>query len=384
MAQNITFTSRGSLRRPLEMSNLLSFRESQSIPHNWKNDRQSLGRDDKLTQVVGQLQRQVNSLSRRTGATSGMHPFKIYNYPKAMRTNPQDNDWQKVKVHFGLVQALGNYESGRFSSSDVLGDDGAYPGGSPLPPGAGELFPNNLDAYNQPFTTQNPFYQHSGVTPGLWDELIVPADGNLYHVWISLCPSGGDFPVILLGKSPSSATSFYDGSNQTDVWPTYPVNDPYHILIGWCVIYPTSFLEGLGIASDQLIFYQNQLFIHQVVYDNLYVPSWWVPLSEYVANYAMTTRFRGTYSGSSYYYVGDTVLKVDDAQTPAAGQWLKHWVYYPGVGTLYPPFFGPIIGIDPPLGLTNADPWVLLSATPISTDYVQGAFNSLTSYIRIP
>lgn len=347
----ITINPRDRLPMPSVKSSLVSRRELGAA---WRDDQKALTRGGKTTNIVGQLQRQINQIQNRGSSINGLHPFEIYQYPSSLRVITSPDDWMKVKIRYGEVAQDG--------LSGVYGTDGNETGI--------QFFGyQEYEVYTSPYTQEIAKDATTSINDN-WHEFTLTNDAAIYYFWVSC--SFVLNPLVLpevfvgidSGTPPNlTATSMYDGSTVTDLWPSFPVNDPYHFLIGTATINSDgNVIIRNSLNQDiDLPVYQNDIAQHP------YLPLWKTDF-----------RFKGDYDDGVYYFIGDTVTQISPDSN--SNNWLYQWVYYPPEDTAYTIQSGPIIGIDPQSN--NPDPWKLLSKSPIDASYQTGAFVSSDYYLR--
>ena len=112
----------------LDRSRIPFPREGDSFSDAGKHQRAASARLTKLTNFVSETQRLIGQIPRTTNATSGLHPFKIYNLPWRLRpagtTTP--GDWLKFRVRQGKViqYATGPEFNSAQTIIDASGTDG--------------------------------------------------------------------------------------------------------------------------------------------------------------------------------------------------------------------------------------------------------------------
>jgi len=337
------FIARGGFFQPHEASRLQSFREPQSIPRAWAHAAPRYRQSDNFTNQIATLRRQVNGAQQPRLNYSGMHPFKIYNFPRNMRYFLNNDDWRRVKVRNGYVLYYGNAdplsedETGpvRVFGTDFISriTDDVFLGDGQTPP------TSNI--------TIDPF--------GFWNEFAVPNDGQIYLIWITLCYST---PSIAYGVTPSpstmdfTATSLLDGSTFTEHWLNPPAQDPFHVPVGYVWI-------------DE----NGKLQIQQYLTDNVILP---YPSRGVTAdNYKGPTVYCGLYDNSSWYYPGN-IVKVEDSD------FINLYIFAPSDADGYGWNItkGPIQGVDPGSGLVANAPWITFSRSPKGKWQVVGGINT--------
>lgn len=351
------FTShipRAHQRTPREGSGLSSLRDRNSLLSAWKDQKSSSAQTDKATSVLSQTSSRVAKLSRQRNATNGMHPFKIYQFPSSQRVFQNADDWQRFKVRGGNV-LFGTNHSSRVQPA--LGtDQSSY------------IFGNNFGdelLRSQTLPTTN------AQIAALWNEIVVPADGNQYYFWYSVCLNGllssGSNHGLLFGLSSTTATSMETGqTGLTDPhWTTFPYDDPYRKVIG-SVLIPTATVSPLYIAN---VPYVTQKINGDIEIANAFTVSVEGP----------PVVWRSLYDAARYYFVGDQVYRL----TTTGGKTIRSvYVYAPDAGSAYLSSFGPIAGVDP--NTNTPDPWQLVSKSFTDADYVTGAYDSSKYYTRTP
>src|SRR5882672_861582 len=313
---------RGRVHRS-ETSRLISPREPGGPGGDWKADNQLSQTLDQINNSHGALAQKVAKLGKGMPVSS-MHPFKIYQFPTQYRTVHSSNDWKRFTVRGGLM--------GFFS---VLGTD--LSAGTNNPYGMwGSADYDNVIQYpffdptgavkGQQFF-QFQFVPGSGSTlaqPG-WTEVVVPADGNQYYFWVSLCSAL--IPVVMFGATPVGATILYGGT-QKGIWPGFPEPDPYHWLIG------SIFYNGSSYTVNQFLNEHIQAYPFQTI-DS-------VPSNPACA----PTRSCGTYAAGQFYFYGDIVTQVKPSNSKNV---LSQYCFTPdsNLAFIYRINQGPIVGVDP-------------------------------------
>lgn len=370
----MSFTShipRSGIFKPSEGSRLSSQRNRNSPSQSWKQQRDLTNRVNKSVGTVSQARQQLRRIQKQQPGLSGMHPFKIYQFPRHLRLHQNDDDWRRVKVRYGFV----NYESPQHTSGFhyALGSDFV-----------GENFTDydNCadDTFGIAFGEQVLPTDNSQISPGLfgqgpfgWNEITVPDDGDLYDIWFSFFSSTGPEQFALLFASyGSSWTDAIDMSTgDTVATPNYfGETDNYNIKVGTVTVQ------------------DGRLRIKQELFGNVF--NWPNPLSN------QRMRFRGAYNGSAYYFTGDVVTYEETTQSdgglggPNHYGFLYQFVYSPVLSGSYDPQIlkAAMTGVAP---ITNTpDPWVMLSRSPIGftsghkADWIQGAYDASSKwYLRV-
>lgn len=89
---------------PSELSKLASRREPNSLFHLWKRTLQAQNQGIDSGNSTRQLAAGLNrALGNNPMASSGYHPFQIYQLPQQYRDNPQPNDWLRFRCRNGNV-----------------------------------------------------------------------------------------------------------------------------------------------------------------------------------------------------------------------------------------------------------------------------------------
>lgn len=283
----------------------------------------------------------------------GMHPFKIYNYPAELRRFVNDDDFRRFKVRSGEVWFGPTWDAG---TNAALGtDQSTYLHGNPFG--------------NEPNRSQTPPTDATQIS-ALWNEISIPADGNLYYFWYSTCLSGllssGNTHGVLVGASASTATSLETGqTGLTDPYfDSFPVDDPYRKIIG-SVLVPTSDLASY--------YYVGTPYVQQIANTSMHFPA--VQTSKGVGR----TALRGLYSATVKYYCGDIVYK-DVTSGGRTKRTLYQYFADTTIPSVYPPRLGPILAVDP--AVSTPDPWLAISTSFLQVDYVTGAYDASKYYLR--
>lgn len=354
---SITINPRDPLAKPTVQSSLVSRR---ALGSPWRTQRQGQVRADRTTNVVGQLQRQINNLNILGQTALGLHPFQLYNYPKPLRTISHDDDWRRVKVHNGLV---------------IIGTSSFYPKGSDGAGSAKQGFASygDYEGYTFPYTLQQNSESGTDFNEN-WNEFIVPDDGSVYYFWLSRCFGNNPTvdPEIFVAKDEGTtplidATSMYDGNPVFDIWPSFPANDPYHFLIA------AAYVDNGEFSGTP------QLVIRQYQKDDIQLLVYGSNSQTYLPDWTVTPRYMGDWDTALYYFIGDIV---NQTLTVSGKSWLYQWMFYPPEATAYPIAEGPIQSIDPSDPANTPDPWRLISKSPIDAEYQTGAFVPADYYLR--
>jgi hypothetical protein len=211
-----------------ELSGLASARESGGLRQQWKAQNQHAQAIQSLTNKVSQLQRQISRMSAK-GATSGMHPFKIYQIPECQRNFINGDDCYRFKVRDGSIDVNVVFGVGGMGT-DWMQSVGTNP----------IMRDPSEEAYLFPYTNQVPPNDSTLVSNvNTWNEASIPNDGNLYYFWLSFQPGYFGFTVCYgynfnTSTYQMTAIALEAGLPTTfqDTWFTFPYNDPYHIVIG--------------------------------------------------------------------------------------------------------------------------------------------------------
>lgn len=370
MAPFTGFTARKNLYKNREGSSLASQGERNSVLKDWKSLREDAFRSDKTNQMLSQLRTEVARLSQRSGTGIGMHPFKIYNFPSALRRFHNDNDWRRLKVRSGLVNpnGCGNFGTigypaiGSDESSSVANSFGnTYMDGQVLPNSSATVVSDGITP------TWNEFLLiEDDATYIFWFSFVLPTSGktNFYHYGLAACKE----------SDPTTATILNTGEtfNATNSWPSMDINDLYNYKIG------TAFINNTFFSTEP-----KGLLINQYQFGNIQIPG-----SPYGTNSGgslsarnrIALSFRGLYDDTIPYYVGDTVtiIYADGTTVNSAYQ----FVYDPDDTSAFNPqtLLTPMTGTSP--NGNSPDPWKQLSKSPIDADYHTGVFDITKYYLR--
>lgn len=344
--------NRSGLPQPSELSSLASQREPKSLSQMWKIVRDYQKQIHKLTNVVSQLQLQQG---QSNGVKTGMHPFKIYNFPSYLRAYHNDDDWRRFKVrggHYGGMFAITRGTDRQTSTSD----SDTFLMGNQVPPTDATAINDN------------------------WNEAIIPdADGTTIYFWVSIVSylSGGipliDTPVIRYGPDQGfgtpdcTAVDLYNGDTmQEPLFRPSNGSDPYRTIIGYVQI------NGFGMVK-------NQPYVYQLVNTDINPSENFTPkVGSDVDGAPLTRGYMGPYDDTIVYFAGDIVSTDDD--DGHGNHTLRMWYMYPPAGSIYEVANGPIINIDP---RTNTpDPWLLISKSGAQADYHNGAYDGTKYYLR--
>ena len=346
--------NRDVLPRPTEQSRLLSPHESTSLPRLWKAVSAQSQVAGQLRNAIGQQGRQIQAInqSMRSQSGSGMFPFRIYQFPSYLRKFQNDNDWQRFKVRSG-----GSPYSASPDVSIVGTDAEPYP-------------------YQDTFLTTEVSPSDNTQIGDDWHEIVVPADGTVYYFWISTVTRTGGSPwTLMFGADPASATSMGDGTTGIDdKWTQFPLNDPYHYMVGSVAISPTATANGHTSIGG------NVPVVNQALGENLYCvrSSFSGATGLYESGYYQV-QYCGDYDATEPYFFQNQVTK--DAAGPGAATIIRTlYSYTPPSGTAFLPFAGPIIGIDP--ATNNPDPWRIVSRSLLQGDWATGAYDASKYYLR--
>lgn len=327
---------RGGVSRSTEVSRLISGRDPGSLGHLWKPVSHHAERGNQNTNNTGALQRQIskNANQYAQAVATRIHPFQIYQFPSKFRRFHNADDWTRFKVRWGQWERLGS--STPYPSPDAQSVQGT------------DSIAVNAEVYLTGDTTaprQIPPSDDRQIDPntGFWNEFACPTDGNYTYFWLTV--ANGDTSsdalgnvLLAAGDSPTGATDMYGGNTFDDHWDVFPLNDAYHLMIGY------------------VSFYNNQWIINQRVSSSVYPTG--MPAVAGIGS-RFLVNFRGTYSGAIAYFYGDVVTKTE---TVVLDNYLVQY-YYNGESLAYPYYDGPITGIDP---TTNTpDPWVMISKSKI-------------------
>jgi len=335
------FIARGGFFQPHEASRLQSFREPQSVYRAWAHAAPRYRQSDNFTNQIATLRRQVNGAQQPRLNYSGMHPFKIYNFPRNMRYFLNNDDWRRIKVRTGFVRYSNGFNEGNIAP--VWGTDFI---------GRGVANDNLEDDVFLGTGDQIPPTDSSSIT-GSWNEIIVPVE-NQITIWVSL--EYAYAPTIAWANSSDlaasfTATSLLDGNTFTEHWQYAPFDDPFHQII------------GKAYASN------GQLTIQQFQTSNIILPYYTNTNVADTSGGPMT--YRGLYSDGDYYFPGN-VVKVED------GDFINLYIFSPstvdGYGWAYSQ--GPITGVDPGSDLVANAPWITLSRTPKGKWQMVGGINT--------
>lgn len=342
---------RGHLPNNREASRLQSPRESGGLFRSWQRAQDSRDRADSVTSAISQLQRQVSRLAQPNQSLSGLHPFKIYQFPSYLRNFHPTDEWQRVKIRFGgVVQDAYENTSGLWTGigSIPLGCDnqGSYPAFASTtfssPFDEQFLCPNETQPNDKTSIASN------------WHEAVIPNDGKIYAIWISMCGNAmglgsAGTPVICYGTSPTGCTEMYTGTTVNDPWPTWTstgsgmvTNDPYHFLIGYAQA-SNGVLTTWQLLGGDVFFYGFGQRLNGS------------------ADYGVRTylRFMGEWHTELHYYIGDIV-------TVTGATFITKYLFWPkslGDGGSYWYGNGPIQGLSPG-GANTPEPWLYFGKYP--------------------
>lgn len=91
------------LPKPEEVSHLRSPRDSATAYNAWRREGEIVKGYNQVIQIVNQLNREVEKLSERRKLDFDMFPFKIYNLPSELQSNPFTNNWLNFNIRGGYV-----------------------------------------------------------------------------------------------------------------------------------------------------------------------------------------------------------------------------------------------------------------------------------------
>lgn len=349
-------------------------RESSANAKLWKKTRKDNAQLRASTQALERMQRQIAAMRGRKLAPDPWFPFKIYNYPSGLRKYQNNDDWRRVKVRMGWIQA---------DDGTLIPVDGCDYNGLPLTEISSEGFNAsattdtyfNYPVFGDAWQGQLPpddssdIYINSSISR--WNEILIPDDGTVISIWVcaSYDINGSDdltvtsTPFVAFGEITDStpfpdvaATSLATGVDFTDVFPNseYSSDDPYHYMIG------KAWVEN------------GSLNISQLQYDVIQAPLSAPIYTSTTARSAQTQRFCGEYDSSTYYYNGDSVCVTDS-------EWRATYILRPTTDA-YSYMSGPVLNIDPSTNTPN--PWFLLSRSPIVGTFTTGAYDAAKYYLR--
>lgn len=341
--------NRSGLPQPSELSSLASQREPKSLSQMWKIVRDYQKQIHKLTNVVSQLQLQQG---QSNGVKTGMHPFKIYQFPDYLRAYHNDDDWRRFKVRGGNYGGPLSIVNG--TDRQVKGSDSdTFLEGNQSPPTSAIA----IDPY------------------GTWNEAIIPdADGTEIWFWVSIVSYLVDGtpevhpPVIRYGPDQGfgdpdcTAVDLYSGDTmQEPLFRPSTGSDPYRTIIG---------RVRLNFGTQ----IKNQPCVYQMVNEDI------IPTENFCLLFGGVIQrgYVGLYDLGTTYFAGDIVSTDDD--DGHGNHTLSLWFMNPPNGSLYEVRNGPIINIDP---RTNTpDPWLLISKSGAQADYHNGAYDGTKYYLR--
>jgi hypothetical protein len=355
-----------------ETSPLVSRRDPLGPGSAWKADNQNARTLDQINNSVGSVARNI----ARTGnvySAGDMHPFRIYRFPRQYRSFLNNNDYLRYKVRGGR-SLQGGYQA---LFGTTLGTDGCDV------PSFGSMYSSDYDnliyqpdqiSYPIPLAqggfqtvpTDGSLVINSGAgAQTSWSEALT-IDGTDNFFWISLCAwkfsislfaSG---PIVCYGTSNVGATELFTGQTFTDPWPLFPLNDPYHKLIGVVHNFSGKSMVNQIIKSD--VSFPNQSTLTTIGLNINAVPE----------------RFCGEYNAGAWYWYGDKVTRT----TTVSGKTVVSVYVYYDIFTTYTIVNGPITGIDPDTNSPN--PWTLLSKSFVDATYEIASYDASKAYLRTP
>lgn len=270
-----------------------------------------------INETTSALYRTFSRPTRPQQALSALYPFKVYQFPMALRNFLPSDAQLRFKVRGGGI--------------------GTFPGSSAPTPGTdGSVLPD-VQAYLTGTVEIPP--NDSTLISSSWHEFIAPQDGNPTEVWLSRCLNTEPLSDgICVGRTNTAAISLQTGNTVNDPWVTFPTSDPYHILLA-------------EITAPQ----GGPYTVVQHIYDHI-VTSRFTTSAGVGVNSESEMYYCGAYDSSAKYFVGDVVQVVLSGMgVGAGGDFLIDFIYRPGIGSAFPIKNGPISGINP---MTNSpDPW---------------------------
>jgi hypothetical protein len=212
-----SFSSEGSPLSPA--------RESGNIFHAWKREQGLSNKTAALANSTAQLQRQLSRIRNplRSSFATGMHPFKIFQYPAVFRVSASSYDvetearmkpkqWRTFRVRGGLL----------------------------ITQSATGVTVLNTDYSEYPYDEITPRYIDGTEVTGVKD-VVVPVDTEFFLFWIEVSASGTT--ANLRWHSTPSSQSYTDNetpahdaswSTTTELkWTVFPTIDSQHIPIGY-------------------------------------------------------------------------------------------------------------------------------------------------------
>lgn len=339
-----------------ESSSQRSQRDSDAVGRSWRKSQAHAAQLQSIGQNVSQVQRQLDRLKlRKPQETSDndMFPFKIYNFPKALRKFHSADDWRRIKVR------------GDGSSSFTVWPDVG------LTRGTDEA----IDPWSEQVLSLNEAPPSNGSTvAAFWREVVVPDGGPYSVIYETVLPTTGQLGIV--DNVSTVGACLEVALNNTIIIETgeafdnslNPYDSPYRKTLG--VVYA----NGGTLTIRQLSAGITDMSMPDQ-FAGLGTPDWFNPdvsVPAVKSPKRRLTRMRGIYTAAAYYWYGDIVYD-DRDETNAFGdagthtyRYLSIYIAKDDVASVYWPstMLGPMVGVAP-LG-NSPDPWFTLSRSKIA------------------
>lgn len=350
-----SFIPRGGLYTPSETSRLNSSRDRGSPAHGWKNDRQALRRGNGVTQQASQIRRELDRTAyQQRKTTSGLYPFKVYQYPDELRMFHNADDWRRVRVRGpgGILPDLAITASGTDHCVDPYSDN-YLSGESPPIDSSTFVLGANWHEVIVPIQVSTEAYE-------ILYSLVIPVGGQGV-AGVTVNDSSGGFCFGKIGENPQTVTIIETGETYSDSTNLIQDYNSYRKRIATVNANPG--INPVYVQNDPWIqssITSGTLIVQQAADLTGMAPAIVTGLS------ASGTNFRGAYDAAARYYAGDVVYD-DRSESPDWGgggtvtmRYLSWYAPQAGVSIYCPTtLFGPMVNISP--SGHSPDPWVILS-----------------------
>lgn len=200
---------------PHALSPLASPRESNSLFKLWQHTAKVSQSARTHGRALTEHQNKLSAIQSPRIHSYGMHPFKIYQLPAALRiingvTLDPTKDWRTFRVRAGVVL-----------SGDATG-----------------ILPDKTDKVGFPYDDIF-LHQVDGTVIGAVQEIIVPDSTDFFYFWVETTGGGSTMTAVVRWHTDPTQTSYTDAVNpscnwtSTNAWASFPSPDSEHIIIGF-------------------------------------------------------------------------------------------------------------------------------------------------------